>query len=91
MNYNEISYLQRANKVNIDNIIKVDIEKKYSIKCNGIKKTSNAKKTTSHKIDIQIAKYSDVIGDISINGIFAKKVKNDLYSNKRKDARKKLK
>lgn len=90
-NYSEIAYLLRANSANIDNVVNIDIEKKYTIKCNGVKKTSNAKKTTSHKLETQITNISNSIGDLSVNGILAKKVKSDLYSNKRKDARKKLK
>lgn len=60
-NYSEIAYLLRANGANIDNIIEIDIEKKYVIKCNGVKKTSNAKKTTAHKLEAQINKISDAI------------------------------
>lgn len=44
MNYSEIAYLQRANKVHIDNVVKVDIDKKYTVKCNGVKQSSFAKK-----------------------------------------------
>jgi len=35
--------------------------------------------------------YSNSIGDLSIDGLLAKKVKQEIYSNKRKEARKKLK
>lgn len=69
----------------------VSFESPYKIVCNGVKKTNNAKKSTPHKLETQINNISNSYGDLSVNGILAKKVKNDLYSNKRKDARKKLK
>lgn len=69
----------------------VSIFTPYKIVCNGVKKTSNAKKTTSHKLETQITNISNSYGDLSPSGLLAKKVKNDLYTNKRKEARKKLK
>lgn len=89
-NYNEVAYLLRANRANIDNSVGIDIDKKYIVKCNGIKKTSNAKKTTTHKLEAQINAYSNMVGDCSPYAVG--KAKNDaMYSDKRKDARKKLK
>ena len=35
--------------------------------------------------------YSNSIGDLSVSGLLAKKVKQEIYSNKRKEARTKLK
>lgn len=90
-NYSEIAYLLRANGANIDNIIDIDIDKKYTIKCNGVKKTSNAKKATSHKLEAQITKISNSYGDLSPSGLLAKKVKQEYYDNKRLKFRKKLK
>lgn len=52
-NYSEIAYLLRQNKVHLDKKVKIDVEKKYAIKCNGVKISSNAKKTTPHKLEIQ--------------------------------------
>lgn len=69
----------------------VSIESAYKIVCNGVKKTSNAKKATTHKLETQITNISNSIGDISINNLLEKKIKDSLYMNKRKEARKKLK
>lgn len=66
------------------------IETPYKIKCNGVKKTSVAKKTTAHKLESQINAYSNMVGDCSPYAVG--KAKNDaMYIDKRKDARKKLK
>lgn len=83
----ETAYLLRQNKANINNIVCIDIIKKYTIKCNGVKKTSNAKKTTSHKLETQINVYSNLIGDLSVNA----QLKKQVYASKRSEARKKLK
>lgn len=89
----ETAYLLRQNKANLGNkrnVVGIDIDKKYTIKCNGVKKTSVAKKTTAHKIEAQINAYSNMVGDCSPYAVG--KAKNDaMYSDKRKDARKKLK
>lgn len=49
----ETAYLLRKNKANFNNIVKIDIDKKYITVCNGVKITSNAKKTTPHKLEAQ--------------------------------------
>lgn len=68
----------------------ITITNEYKTVCNGVKKTSNAKKTTAHKLESQINAYSNMIGDCSAYAVG--KTKNDaMYSDKRKDARKKLK
>lgn len=66
------------------------ITSEYATVCHGAKKTSHAKKTTVHRLQAQINAYSNMIGDCSPYAVG--KAKNDaMYSNKRKDARKKLK
>jgi hypothetical protein len=69
----------------------ISIEAPYKIICSGVKKTSNAKKATPHKLETQITNISNSYGDLSPYGLLAKKVRQELYTNKRKDARKKIK
>lgn len=68
----------------------ITITNEYKTVCNGVKKTSNAKIATPHKLEAQINAYSNMVGDCSPYAVG--KAKNDaMYSDKRKDARKKLK
>jgi hypothetical protein len=57
------------------------------IQVSNVKKTSNAKKVTVHKLESQINAYSNMIGDCSVNA----KLKKEVYESSRKNARKKLK
>ena len=75
MNYNEIAYLKRANNENIDNIVGIDIDKKYTIKCNGVKKTSSAKVNTPHKLEAQFDELCRTHLDKKRNG-FVNKMKS---------------
>ena len=68
----ETAYLLRQNKANFDNIVGIDIDKKYVIKCNGVKKTSNAKVATPHKLERQFNALAMVI-DKKPNGFIARK------------------
>ena len=56
----------------------------------GIKKTSNAKKTTSHKLETQINAYSNMIGDCSAYAL-GKKQKDRECMDAKRASRKKLK
>ena len=73
--------------INKDTQREVSIESQYKIICNGVKKTSNAKKTTSHKLDEQITKISNSIRDVSVNNLLQKKIKDTFYSTKQKEKR----
>lgn len=74
---------KKNTKIDTKNAIKKDSVFNQS----SIKKTSNAKKTISHKLEAQISVYSNTIGDCSINA----KLKKEIYESSRKNARKKLK
>jgi hypothetical protein len=71
-NHSEIAYLLRQNKANFDNIVGIDIDKKYNIKCNGVKKTNSAKKTIAHRLEKQFSDLANVI-DKKPNGFIARK------------------
>lgn len=71
-NHSEIAYLLRQNKANFNNIVGIDIDKKYNIKCNGVKKTSNAKVAAPHKLEKQFNELAMAI-DKKPNGFIARK------------------
>jgi hypothetical protein len=65
--------LKKYNKgVDFNNFVGVDADKKYSIVCNGVKKTSNAKVATPHKLEKQFNQLALVI-DKKPNGFIARK------------------
>lgn len=68
----ETAYLLRQNKANFNNIVGIDIDKKYTIKCNSVKKTSTAKVNTPHKLEAQFNQLAMVI-DKKPNGFIARK------------------
>lgn len=72
-NHSEIAYLLRQNKANFDNIVSIDIDKKYIIKCNGVKKTSNAKVNTPHKLEKQFDDLCRTHLDKKRNGFISRK------------------
>jgi hypothetical protein len=69
----ETAYLLRQNKSNFNNIVGIDINKKYTIRCSGVKKTSASKINTPHKLEAQFNQLATVI-DKKPNG-FIKRIK----------------
>ena len=71
----ETAYLLRQNKANFDNIVSIDIDKKYTVICNGVKKTSSAKVNTPHKLEAQFDELCRTHLDKKRNG-FVNKMKS---------------
>lgn len=69
----ETAYLLRQNKANFNNIVGIDIDKKYVIKCNSVKKTSTAKVATPHKLERQFDELCRTHLDKKRNGFIARK------------------
>ena len=70
----------------IDNSLKNSISITYKVNI-----TNKREQNASQSKEQLENSYSNSIGDLSIDGLLAKKVKQEIYSNKRKEARKKLK